>query len=107
MYQGRYLLPDGSWEAWDTWKDPEGNEIRSFTIITTGPNDVMRPIHDRMPVILKREYEAMWLDPDYRDLLKLSKLLEPYSSEAMESYAVNPRVNSAKNEGPELVERSP
>ena len=47
---------------WDTWKKPEGDMLESFTIITTTPNELMRPIHRRMPVILRREDEEAWLD---------------------------------------------
>src|SRR5207245_977678 len=62
---------------WEKWKSPEGKEIRSFTIITTAANKVMEPIHNRMPVILSKESEDQWLDPESKPE-KLLELLRPY-----------------------------
>lgn len=82
---------------WDIWKDAEGREIRSFTIITTTPNDLIRPIHNRMPVILKRQDEDAWLDPTARPD-HLLRLLAPYPAGEMTAYAVSPLVNSPRND---------
>lgn len=91
---------------YDRWKQPDGNELHSFTIITTLANELVRPIHARMPVVLhKRDYNA-WLDPEFKDTSKLSPLLVPYSSELMQAYEISTVVNSPKNDIPECVRPS-
>ena len=87
---------------WDVWRDAEGREIRSFTIITTEPNELIRPIHNRMPAILKRQDEDAWLDPTARPEF-LQGLLAPYPADAMTAYAVSRLVNSARNDSPDLI----
>ena len=78
--------------------------IESFTIITTDANELMRPLHDRMPAILhESDYEA-WLAPKDQDPAALRALLAPYPAEEMRAYLVSPRINSAKNDGPELIQ---
>lgn len=62
---------------WDAWKKPDDAEVESYTIITCEPNDLMRPIHNRMPVIVKRENYDQWLDPKNEDVDGLAKLLVP------------------------------
>jgi putative SOS response-associated peptidase YedK len=89
---------------WDVWQKPGGDRLLSFTIITTEANDLMRPIHNRMPVILHRENEELWLDPELKDFNKLASLLTPYPSDMMESYEVAPLVNSPRNDTPECIE---
>ncbi|MFH1131856.1 MAG: SOS response-associated peptidase [Pseudomonadota bacterium] len=79
---------------WDHWKSSEDEEIYSCTIITTEPNKLLNPIHDRMPVILEREDRAIWLNPKVEDLDRLSKMLLPYPDEDMEAYPVSTLVNS-------------
>ncbi|MBW2109749.1 MAG: SOS response-associated peptidase [Deltaproteobacteria bacterium] len=88
---------------WDIWQDPQGKEQQTFTIITTGANEIVRPIHDRMPVILKREDEEEWLDPENKKIDRLSSLLKPFPSELMDVYAVSTIVNSTKNDRPECI----
>ncbi len=88
---------------WDEWKQPDSGKLLSFTIITTGPNELMKPIHDRMPVILKEEDESAWLDPELTDFDKLLPLLKPYPSDRMEAYEVSTIVNSPKNDVPECI----
>ena len=76
--------------------------LRTFTILTTVPNDLMAPIHTRMPVILRPEQEAAWLDTEAdRDW---QHVLEPYPSELMTAYAVSSRVNSPRYDDPSLIE---
>lgn len=89
---------------WETWSSPEGQEIKSCTIITTEANELLKPIHDRMPVILTREAEAVWLDPTIQDPERLLSLLKPYPAEEMEVYPVNLRVNDPGNDDPECIE---
>ena len=88
---------------WDTWQKPDGSELQSFTIITTEPNELMRTIHNRMPVILHETDEETWLDQDFTDTSKLSELLTPYPTVEMESYEVSPMVNSPWNDSPACI----
>ena len=89
---------------WEAWTSPDGQEIRSCTIITTEANDVLKPIHDRMPVILAKDAEAIWLDPTIQEPERLLSLLKPYPSVEMEVYPVSPKVNSPANDVPECIE---
>ena len=90
---------------WDEWYAPDGSPLRSCTIITTTPNSVAAAIHDRMPVILRPEDEAFWLDSAVTDSRDLLPLLVPYPSEEMESYPVSRRVNVPVSDDPELLAR--
>lgn len=87
----------------DFWKNAEGKRIPSFTIITTGANDFMKPIHDRMPVMLLPEEEKLWLEEDL-SWPQLKALLKTYPDEWMDAYQVSERVNNVRNNDPELVE---
>jgi putative SOS response-associated peptidase YedK len=69
---------------YETWQPPAGEPLRTCTIVTTTPNALVAPIHDRMPVILAPEAEALWLDPALRDPGVLQPLLAPYPAGAME-----------------------
>ena len=88
---------------WETWKNPEGELLRSCTIVTTQPNEFIAPIHNRMPVILSQETEALWLDPMTEEASTLNPLLIPSPSEDLDSYVVSNLVNSPKNSGPECI----
>lgn len=88
---------------WSMGSDPDGNRISSCAIITTEANDLLRPIHHRMPVILSEEAEDLWLDRALDDSVVLTQLLEPYSDDAMEAYEVSRLVNSASNDIPEVA----
>jgi putative SOS response-associated peptidase YedK len=85
---------------WSTWKDAEhgGQPVETFTILTTSPNELMSPIHDRMPVILDRENFALWLDPGMEDAEKLQPLLVAHSVDDFEAFAVSRAVNSPAND---------
>ena len=72
---------------WDLW-EKNGNDINTFTIITTSPNKLMEPIHNRMPVILNEADEGKWLDPEIIDPQYVLPLLKPYPSEKMECFEV-------------------
>lgn len=91
---------------WETWRDPDGDLIRSCTIITTTPNDLVSSIHDRMPVILPPDLEPLWLDPDVKDSAILSNILAPYPAEEMQAYEVSSLVNSPKNNTPDVIRRA-
>lgn len=86
----------GLWEVWEKEDDP----LYTFTIITTSENDLMRPVHDRMPVILPEGNRQIWLDPESNEA-ELKELLVPYDSNKMDSYRVSDVVNSWKNDLPE------
>lgn len=90
---------------WELWTDPQsGSELETCTILTTAANAVLKPIHDRMPVILPPEHYEAWLDPGFHDAKALQSLLQPYDAKAMQSYAVSKSVNSPKNDSPACLE---
>jgi putative SOS response-associated peptidase YedK len=89
----------GLWEHWEG----DGQVVESCSIIVTEANEVVRPIHDRMPVILAPEDYRLWLDPTLIKTAPLQALLRPYPGEAMETYAVSARVNSPRNDTEDLV----
>ena len=86
---------------------PQGRErerwLRSCVIVTTKPNDLLAPIHDRMPVVLPETEWARWLDPENHDVHALSELLVPLADDALELWPVSMLVNKADNNDPELV----
>ena len=83
---------------WDGWRDPGGQWIRSCSILTTTPNALTSPVHDRMPVILSREAYDLWLDPGMTNVVVLSDLLKPFDARLMRSFAVNSRLNQVAND---------
>ena len=105
---GRPLALAGLWAGWrDPGSDPEAPLIRrTFTIVTTTPNDAMADLHDRMPVILPDDAWDRWLDPTPADADpgELIGLLQPTDEIALRIYAVNRFVNDVRQDGPELVE---
>ncbi len=88
---------------WSKWTDPEGSSISSCAIITTEANEVLKPIHHRMPVILSKKVEDLWLDTALDDSQTLTQFLEPYPDNALEAYEVSALVNSASNDRPEVA----
>jgi putative SOS response-associated peptidase YedK len=97
--------PFGFAGLWEHWKSPEGEEILTCTIITTEANELLKTVHDRMPVILTREAEGMWLDPKIQEPEQLLPLLKQYPPEAMEHYPVSRQVNSPAVDEPGNIER--
>ena len=91
---------------WEAWRGPEG-VIESCALITTDANDLMRPIHDRMPVILPARDYDLWLDRGFRQGDLLVPLLRPFPSEEMLAYPVSRRVNSPENDDPHCMEPLP
>jgi putative SOS response-associated peptidase YedK len=96
---------------WAGWKDPDtGEVIRSFTVITTSANEMMSPIHNRMPVMIPEDAWDRWLDPSRLEgeaLAELKGLLVPSEEDWLELYPVSRRVNDVRNDGPDLVEEIP
>jgi putative SOS response-associated peptidase YedK len=87
---------------WDTWKDTEGNIIKSFSILTTGANLLMENIHHRMPVILGKKDENAWLHED--DPEKIKRFFEPFPAEQMTAYPISKLVNSPANDRAEILD---
>ncbi|MDO9325342.1 MAG: SOS response-associated peptidase [Methanoregula sp.] len=79
---------------YDVWHDPAGAIIVTYTIITTGPNALVTPIHNRMPVILSPDYEEQWLAGSQPDVGLLREMLAPYPAEQMAMHPVSPLVNT-------------
>ncbi|MBA3530657.1 MAG: SOS response-associated peptidase [Ardenticatenales bacterium] len=88
---------------WELWRDPEGEVVHSCTLITCAANDLVAPVHARMPVILGEESLWQWLEPDASEDT-LHTLLQPYPAERMAAYPVSDLVNSPYNDSPECVE---
>lgn len=101
----RITRSDGSAFAmagiWDRWIGPEGEEIRSFAILTTSPNSLMEKIHDRMPVILDPETEKRWIGNTSPE--SLIELMKPCAAASLIAYPVSSLVNSPRNDSPEIL----
>jgi putative SOS response-associated peptidase YedK len=83
---------------WDTWKKPDGERLTTFTIITTDPNQLTKPLHNRMPVILEPNDYRTWLEAD-----DPRELLKPCPAEMLQCFPVSSRVNTPKNDAPDLI----
>ncbi len=90
---------------WDRWDVDDGSILHSFSIITTRANALVKPIHDRMPVILDEADEAIWLNTEEHNPEHLHALLNPYPAEAMCAYAVSPVVNGVEYDSPDCLAR--
>ena len=105
----RFVLKSGDLFAfaglWSVWKSPEGQWMRSCSIITTGPNALMEQVHNRMPVILPRDDEELWIAPGVADATPLLGLLKPLDASEMDAYEVSTLVNSAYNDVPDCIAR--
>ena len=88
---------------WERWQEPGGDPVESFTILTTEANELVRPVHDRMPVIVPERHWVAWLDPQAQDAGGLVPLLRPYPADAMLAYPVGLLVNNPKNDGPRCL----
>jgi putative SOS response-associated peptidase YedK len=88
---------------WDTWKSEEGELVNTFTIITTVANSDVKKIHDRMPVILDKNDEDEWLNPEVQDIGRLKAMLHPYSPAKMEMREISTAVNSPQNDSIEIL----
>jgi putative SOS response-associated peptidase YedK len=90
---------------WERWRSPEGEKLESCSIIVTDANEIMRPIHDRMPVvILAPEEWSVWLEPNAINAQALQNLLKPYSAEGMAAWPVSTKVNRPRNDLVEFIE---
>ena len=86
---------------WEVWKTPDGEDVKTFSIITTEPNELMKPLHHRMPVIMKRENEEKWLQEI--DISEAQKMLEPYPFEDLEAYPISTLVNNPRNNSEDII----
>ncbi len=91
---------------WGPWKDSQVSVVPSYTIITTSVNEYLTPIHNRMPVILPRESEELWLDSGIEDAAYLAHMLAPTPNDVLEAYEVSTLVNYARNKSPEVIART-
>jgi putative SOS response-associated peptidase YedK len=89
---------------WESWNDPEGNRLLTFTILTTDANDRLRALHDRMPVIIPSGARKLWLDSTAEDVKPLFELLKPSEENLLDYHEVSRFVNSPQNNAPECVE---
>ena len=89
---------------WEKWKDRKaGAELLTFTVITTDPNEVVQPLHDRMPVIIPERNYDRWLNVSDTQRLPID-LLRPYEADKMTAWKVDKAVGNVKNDSPELIE---
>ncbi len=95
--------PFGFAGLFDIWQTRDGEPLATCTIITTTPNALLRPIHDRMPVILQASAHARWLDPANSNLSELTSLLRPSAADELEAYEVSRSVNAPQNNSPECI----
>jgi putative SOS response-associated peptidase YedK len=91
---------------WESWRPKDGAPLETFTILTTSENELMRPIHDRMPVILDPKDYARWLDAGDPARPPVD-LLRPYSAEQMRAWPVSDRVGNVRNNDSSLLESVP
>lgn len=96
--------PLGLAGLWETWREPEGGTLESCTIVTTDAAASIAHIHHRMPVVLPPEAYEAWLDPGEQDPQVLGRWLAPCDPARLRAHPVSRRVNSPRNEGPELIE---
>ena len=88
---------------WDNWHSDDGSEIRTFTIITTEPNTLIKEIHNRMPVILPPSSYEQWLEPGEIDSQNLNPLLQPYDANQMTAFPVSTLVNNPRHDSPQNI----
>jgi putative SOS response-associated peptidase YedK len=88
---------------WDRWHGPDKQTVETCTILTTDANELVRPLHDRMPVILEPGAYDRWLDLEVHDQKKLEPFLQSYPAKAMTAFPVDPRVNSPRHDDPSCI----
>ncbi|MDH3583853.1 MAG: SOS response-associated peptidase, partial [Phycisphaerae bacterium] len=88
---------------WESWRDPEGSALETFTILTTAPNPLLACVHNRMPVILGPEAESIWLDASVTEPAELQPLLQPFPEREMTMHQVSRRVNRPAEDDADLI----
>lgn len=102
-FRRRDERPFGLAGLWERWPAPDGSTIESCAVVTSDANEVMRPIHHRMPVMLTPAQCLAWLDPQVQDIDQLAPLLQPAPAAAMLAVAVSAHVSNVQHEGPECL----
>lgn len=92
---------------WERWMSPDGTEVESCAVITTEPNELMRTIHDRMPVILEQDAWRTWLNPAPTKPEVLQELLVPLPASLLRAYPVSTKVNNPRFDRPECADPMP
>ncbi|RME40343.1 MAG: SOS response-associated peptidase [Planctomycetota bacterium] len=92
---------------WERWQGSDGTVVESFTILTTEANELVRPLHDRMPVIVAPKHYALWLDPGMQDVDRLVPLLRPHPAEGFLAFEVDCYVNSPAHDDPRCIQAKP
>jgi putative SOS response-associated peptidase YedK len=95
--------PFGMAGLFDRWKNAEGKIITTCTIVTTEANEIMKPIHHRMPVIIEPEHYDLWLSPQEIDVAKLAHLLKPCDPQLLKAFEVSVAVNSASHNSEDCI----
>jgi len=93
--RGELLAFAGLWESWD---DPTGKPLETCSILTTTPNAITAPVHDRVPVILDPQCYELWLDPGLTETIVVSEFLKPFDARLMTCFPVSSRVNRPDND---------
>lgn len=93
----------GLWSLWRDPAQPGSKPVETFTILTTGANDLLRPLHDRMPVIVAPENFDLWLDPKVNDAAMLQPLLVPHAVDGFEAFPVSRNVNSPAHDAADCI----
>jgi len=88
---------------WEEWSAPDGSPLQTCTIITSEPNEFLKPVHHRMAVILRPEEEAAWLDPSLQSVNDLMRVLQPREDEALEMFPVSKKVGSPAYDAPDCI----
>jgi putative SOS response-associated peptidase YedK len=89
---------------WERWEDQAAEALETFTILTTQPNELVRPLHNRMTGILTPDSWDTWLDPEQHDKQQLTDLLKPWPTEGWQALPVSRHVNSPGNDDPKCIE---
>ena len=89
---------------WDQWNGPQGEDLQTCSILTTQANNLMKPIHDRMPVILLPDHYDLWLDPTVQNPDEVSSLLKPYNQDDLTAYPISKLVNRPANDTPDCIQ---
>jgi putative SOS response-associated peptidase YedK len=92
--------------VWERWRNPEGGVVRTYAVITTNANELVSPLHDRMPVVVPPDEFAAWLNPD-TSLERLNGIMRPYPSERMRAHPVSRRLNDVRNDDPDCIAPEP
>lgn len=103
LADGKPFAFAGLWEQWER----EGQVLESCAIIVTQSNELMKPIHDRMPVILSPDYYDAWMNPSELNFAHLKSLLAPFPSDRMRAYPISNQINSPRNDHRGLIEPMP